>query len=109
MADTGQIGETLKLYTKHGWSLRRVLLSPEARNKLGDEITTLFAGADVRGSDIDAAWFARSSRPGDDTWELRSLGAEQFALCEVFSEDDDDDAREEAMLEMEARLRERAR
>lgn len=109
MADKNQIGEILNLYAKHGWKLRRVLLSTEAGKKLGESAAGLFAGADLRESDLDAAWFARSSKPGNDTWELRSLGPEPFALCEVFSDDDDEETREEAMFEMEERLRDRRR
>lgn len=81
------------------------MLSGGLKAALGADVTTLFPGADVRDSDIDAAWFARSSKPGNDTWEIRRLSADAFALCEVFSDEDEDAEREEAMFEMEERLR----
>lgn len=109
MVQKNQIGEILNLYAKHGWKLRRVLLSAESRKTLGEAASELFSGADLRDSDLDAAWFARSSKPGDETWELRSMGPEPFALCEVFSEEDEEETREEAMFEMEERLRDRRR
>lgn len=105
MIDKDQINEIVGLYAKHGWNLRRVLLSEALRKRIESATPELFGDAEVRDSDIDGAWFARSSRPGDETWELRRLSPDAFAVCEVFSEDDDDVTREEAMFEMEERLR----
>lgn len=105
MIDKNQIQDIIGLYAKHGWKLRRVLLSDALKKNLGAAAGTTFEGAEVRDSDIDAAWFARSSRPGDETWELRRLSSDAFAVCEVFSEEDDEVTREEAMFEMEERLR----
>lgn len=105
MIDRNGIAEIIGLYSKHGWKLSRVLLSEELKRGLGEDATGLFRGADVRNSDINAAWFTRSPRPGDETWELRRLSTDAFALCEVFSDEDDDDTREEAMFEMEERMR----
>lgn len=103
--DKKQISEITSLYAKHGWKLRRVLLSPKLFKSLAHGAGDVFADARVIESDIDAAWFSRSSRPGNETWEIRRLSAEPFALCEVFSDEDDEETREEAIYEMESKLR----
>lgn len=99
------VTEILSLYAKHGWTLRRVLLSEGSRASFGKEVRGIFGDVRLVDSDIDAAWFSRSSKPGNDTWEIRRLSNEPFALCEVFSDEDDEESREEAMYEMESRLR----
>lgn len=103
--DAKQISEIISLYKKHGWDLRRVLLSPALSQHLAGGPPGLFGDARIVESDIDAAWFSRSARPGNETWELRRLTNEPFALCEVFSDEDEEETREEAMYEMESKLR----
>ena len=102
-----QIKEILAQYEKHGWSLRRVLLSAEASKELP---VSLFEQAEIVSSEINAAWFSRRSNGGDgrEAWELRYLETTPFALIEVFEEDDDEEVREEARTEMETRLAEQA-
>ena len=92
------------MYAKHGWSLRRVLLSPKGKTELGADAERLFGEVRPTDSEIDAAWFSRTSKPGNDTWELRRLSQDGFALCEVFSDEDEDETREEAIYEMESRM-----
>jgi len=105
MIDEWQIGEILAQYKKHGWNLRRVLLSASAKGKLP---ASLFGQAEIISSELDAAWFSRASPEGREAWELRSLSTAPFALVEVFEEDDEEDVREEARREMETRLTEQA-
>jgi len=100
-----QAGEILAQYKKHGWNLRRVLLSASAREKLP---VSLFGRVEIISSELDAAWFSRASPEGREAWELRSLSAAPFALVEVFEEDDEEAVREEARREMETRLTEQA-
>lgn len=102
--DASQISEIIALYERHGWKLRRVLMSPGLRKAVGECHEGLLRGVEPVASDIDAAWFSRSSRPGDETWEIRRLSPEPFALCEVFSDEDEDETREEVMSEMQAKL-----
>jgi hypothetical protein len=104
MPDAKTTNEILSMYAKHGWSLRRVLLSPKGKTELAEDAERIFDGIRPVDSDIDAAWFSRTSKPGNETWELRRLSSDGFALCEVFSDEDEEEAREEAMYEMEARL-----
>lgn len=74
--------EIVKMYEKHGWVLRRVLLSDKTRFEafwLGDDVLKV-------ASDIDAAWFSRPPMPGRISWEIRSLGPTPFALVESINE-----------------------
>lgn len=105
MTNSGQIREILSLYNKHGWSLRRVLLSERLEKRLAAEADTLFGTAEQISSDIDAAWFARSSRHNHEAWELRHLSETPFALFEAFGEDTAEADREAKRREIEDRLR----
>src|SRR5689334_4434820 len=104
MIKAEQIAEILALYKKHGWILRRVLLSDALRNSLADSLETLFGATEIRASETDAAWFSRRSRPEQETWELRRLSETPLALMEIFETEDEDEIREETMAEVEARL-----
>lgn len=86
MIDRQAIEQILAQYAKHGWKLRRVLLSARLREAAPDAID-LFNGVDLKPSDLDAIWFSRTSRPGKTAWELRHLGETPFAL--VTSVEDD--------------------
>ncbi len=100
--NAGQISEILKQYAKHGWLLRRVLLSARTRETLAGALEALFGETPVENSfDIDAAWFSRAAANGSEAWELRRLSQTPFALVEIFDDDDDEETREEARLEME--------
>jgi len=96
-----QVQEILKQYNKHGWNLRRVLLSVQTRENLP---AALFGQAEIVSSRLDAAWFSRRSLEGRETWELRHLSTVPFALVEVFEDDDDEEVREETRSEMETQM-----
>lgn len=100
-----QIKEILAQYKKHGWNLRRVLLSAEISKILS---VSMFGQAEIISSQINAAWFSRPSTEGSEAWELRHFSTTPFALVEVFEEDDEEEAREEIRSEMETRLTEQA-
>ena len=96
--------EIIATYERHGWKLRRVLARPETASV--SEAEALLGDAELRESDFDALWFARSSHAGREAWELR-LGSEQrYALFELFEADESEEDREEARREMENRMRE---
>ncbi|HXG84491.1 MAG TPA: hypothetical protein VNI84_10730 [Pyrinomonadaceae bacterium] len=104
MIDAGRTREVIRQYEKHGWILRRVLLSAATRERLGaDEI--VFGDAPVTPAEIDAAWFARPSKDGGEAWELRRLSGSPFAIIEVFDQDDEDEVRDEALGEIEKRMK----
>jgi len=101
-----QIKEILAQYKKHGWNLRRVLLSADASENLS--AVFLREQANIVSSEINAAWFSRRSGDGRETWELRRLSGTPFALVEVFEEAEAEAAREKRRREVETRLKEQA-
>ena len=108
MIGAEQVKEILAQYEKHGWYLRRVLLSAEAFENLSAS-SALFGQAEVVRSDtLNAAWFARASTEGRETWELRLLSAAPFALVQVFEANETETTREEIRRAMETRLTEQA-
>lgn len=106
MNDPEAIAEILNLYKKHGWILRRVLLSRSAGSAAPDIPGDQFSGAEIRDSDIDALWFSRRSGPGKEAWELRALTATPFALLQVIPEQIGEADRETILTYTEDRLRE---
>jgi hypothetical protein len=98
--------EIINNYQRHGWELRRVLLRPEARADLTEQILELFKDARLIEADFEALWFTRPSREGREAWELRLVAAQPYALFEAFETDEDEELREEARVEMENRMRE---
>ncbi|MEO7539989.1 MAG: hypothetical protein ABIV21_08165 [Pyrinomonadaceae bacterium] len=88
MIDPDSIAEIIATYTKHGWILRRVLLSGEARAVLGASIDRLFRNIPVTDSAIDAAWFSRQPTGSSVAWEIRYFGSMPFALLENIDESD---------------------
>jgi hypothetical protein len=105
MITARQIAEILSLYKKHGWILRRVLLSDALRESLAGAAEEVFGAAEMRAAEIDAAWFSRKSKAGQEAWELRRLSESPFALFETFDEEDEEEVREETLSETEARLK----
>lgn len=105
MITAEQIREILSLYKKHGWNLRRVLLSDEMRVGLNEELQNLFGGAEIVSSPfLNAIWFSRVSRYSLETWELRHLSETPFALLEVFAAETNEKEREEIRKKTEARV-----
>lgn len=104
MIKPGTIAEILSLYKKHGWNLRRVLLSDGLRVTLNDSLQDLFGGAKIVSSKLNALWFSRESKNGNEAWELRRLSDAPYALVEVFEKEIDDEEREEILRETEQRM-----
>ncbi len=104
MSRVENILEALSLYKKHGWTLRRVLLSEESRRDLGSSAQELFGPARIVGFGKDAAWFSRASGKDREAWELRLFGDAPFALVEVFEADQDEESRNEIRSELEQRI-----
>lgn len=105
MISAGQIREILSLYKKHGWHLRRVLLTEDLRNSLTDSLGNLFGTAEIIESDIDAVWFSRPSSGERKAWEIRHLSETPYALVEVFDAEDDEEIRAETRRELEEQLK----
>ncbi len=98
------IAEILALYKKHGWNLRRVLLSDGLRVNITDALADLFGGAEIVSSDLNAVWFSRPSQNGAEAWELRRLSGAPFALVEVFESNIEAEDREEMLRQIEMRM-----
>ena len=107
MISIKEIQEILSLYKKHGWQLRRVLLSNKLKKSLADSTETLFGTAEIVVADLDAAWFSRASGAEREAWEIRHLSQTPYALVEVFDAEDDEEVREEARHEIQERLKEK--
>lgn len=101
----------MNTYQQHGWELRRVLLRPETRTELTDQIAAdsfSLDGIHVEEAVVDGMWFSRPSHEQREAWELRLLAENPFALFETFEIDETEEQREEVRREMEARLRDYA-
>jgi hypothetical protein len=96
--------EIVGTYQKHGWQLRRALLTPTTRAELASP-SELFKSAQVVESTVDALWFSRPSHEEREAWELRLLSENPYALFETFERDETEEQREEMRSDMEARLR----
>jgi len=90
MIDAATVCEIIATYEKHGWILRRVLLSDGSRNKLEGSCSDLFGQSPVAKSSIDAAWFSRPPKQGEVAWEIRHLGETPYALVEHVDENGPD-------------------
>jgi hypothetical protein len=97
------ISEILSVYRKHGWTLRRVLLSEDLAGGLRDT-EDLFGTVETCTSPLDALWFSRASKGTLEAWELRYLSNTPYALVEVIERDTENDAREEIFAETEKRM-----
>jgi len=104
MIDLDSISDTIAIYEKYGWILRRLLFSPEIKVKMGNGQGSRFGDVAVMDSGIDAAWFSRPPQRGGIAWELRYLGDPPFALLENIDEADPEF--ENLLRSVEARLRE---
>ena len=102
MIDLETITEIIATYKKHGWIVRRVLLSAKTKAKIVDALVL----DDVRivESEIDAAWFSRPPGQGRVAWEIRYLGDPPFALVESIDENEPDLAHR--LRDVERRLHE---
>jgi hypothetical protein len=101
--------EIIATYRRHGWQLKRVLMSEETQQTFAASADAdVFESIVPQISAIDALWFARASHAGREAWELRFVGETPYALFETFEADETEEAREDVRTEMEARLRDYA-
>ena len=100
MIDVGALCELVKTYEKHGWVLRRILLSAASQKVLTSESGTSLKDMKVVTSDLDAAWFSRPKQPGAISWEVRYLGDIPYALVEKLDESDPEFEQKLANIEL---------
>ncbi|HEV8587281.1 MAG TPA: hypothetical protein VGQ72_00285 [Pyrinomonadaceae bacterium] len=101
------IREIVATYERHGWTLRQVLLRPEAKATI-ESASDLFRDAELRDAEFDALWFSRPSHAKREGWELRLISPQAYALFEAFEADEAEEDREQARCEMENRMRQQA-
>ncbi len=82
MSTSDTTSDVVATYRKHGWVLRRLLLTKSSIQKLA----AVEADIIVHESDIDIAWFSRPPESGGVAWEIRYLGDPPYALVENLDE-----------------------
>jgi hypothetical protein len=97
--------EIVATYQKHGWKLRRVLLTSDTSAALAERGPSL-PGTEIDLSTFDALWFSRPSQGNREAWELRLVADTPYALFETFEGDEPADLCADMRREMEARMRE---
>jgi hypothetical protein len=73
------------VYVRHGWLLRRLVL----RDMLAGP-GPIDGDIPIKEGALDAAWFSRPPQPGPIAWEIRYLGASQYALVNHLDENSAD-------------------
>jgi hypothetical protein len=97
------IEQILAQYAKHGWKLRRVLLSGRLKEKVPG-IADWFEGVEIQAADLDGLWFSRSSRPDITAWELRHLAETPYALVTAVQEGTNRETAESILKETQSRM-----
>ena len=103
MKKTDLITEIIMTYKKHGWELKRVLLTLESTDELSGVIELLSSDVKPESSTFDALWFSRPSHKGAEAWELRLLAETPYALFERI-EPEELDKREAILSDTEERM-----
>lgn len=106
MSDINQAPDIVATYGKHGWILRRVLLTKESEPAWPATALTSLQNVVMERAAFDALWFARPSHGGREAWELRLIAETPYALFQAFESDETEELREDARREMEARMQE---
>jgi hypothetical protein len=101
--------EIIATYQRHGWELKRGLVTPATQKDLSEQDSGVFIEASLSEAEFDALWFARPSQAGREVWELRLLAEHPYALFAAFESDETEEEREEARLEMEHQMRDQVR
>jgi hypothetical protein len=103
MSQAALLREITATYQKYGWTLRRVLLTDDARRELSEALDALGANVAVETSSVNALWFSRTANERE-AWELRSLSASPYALFESFDKTVAESTREKARQALLKRL-----
>lgn len=98
--------EIIATYQKHGWQLRRALITKTTAAEVKATGATVLAETPMLDSVIDALWFSRPSHHQREAWELRLIAEMPYALFETVAADLAAEARDQVLKEMESRLQE---
>ena len=101
MPDSTVVEETIKQYEKHGWKLRRALVSESG----GAAVRAVAGDIEIMPADLDALWFSRKSKPESEAWELRRLTGSPFALVAVVSASADEEEVEATLSQVVDEMR----
>lgn len=105
MINAQEIKEILKTYNKYGWTLRKILLSNEYKNRLDNAtIKDLFGDVGISESKTDGALFSRDSNNNKVAWELRYLNSNPFAVFELIDPESSDAEKETIFKQMQNKL-----
>jgi hypothetical protein len=104
MISAESISEILSVYKKHGWVLRRVLLSDALLKTLAPHLEGLFGEIKPSLSALEGLWFSRPSKGTLEAWELRHLSTSPYALVEVIDAEADEKTREDVFKDLELRM-----
>lgn len=96
--------EAIATYRKHGWQLRRVLMTSRPRAEADGHEQNFFADIQTVDAPFDGLWFSRASHKNREAWELRLVAETPYALFETFEANETEEEREEVRREMEARI-----
>ena len=99
MIDAAEVDAIVEQYSKHGWTVRCVLVTTGSAEELGSR----FVNFEIRPSEIDAIWFSRING-SSETWELRRLTGSPFALLQSIDSGISPAARDELLHDIESRM-----
>lgn len=102
--DPETVQAVIDQYAKHGWRLRRALVSRATADRLAPAMDFGDPEIGLEESENEALWFSRRSLPDCEAWELRRLKDSPFALVAVLEDSLDDAEREQLLLDTERRM-----
>lgn len=91
-------------YAKHGWRLRRALVSRASADVMVASSLLADPEIELKENENEALWFSRRSHPDREAWELRRLSGSPFALVAVLEDSFDDDEREAVLASVERKM-----
>jgi len=101
MIDAATVDAIVEQYSRHGWTVRRVLVT----GGTSEELSGMFVNFEIRPSEIDAIWFSRING-SSETWELRRLTGSPFALVQSIDDGLITKERDELLHDVESRMAE---
>lgn len=104
MKAPGDIKAIIEQYASHGWTLRRIMLSPRSIDSFGAELMALAANAGIIAAENEGLWFSRRTLADREAWELRRLSGSPFALVAVLEDVLSDKEREDILSGLEQRM-----
>ncbi|MER3631263.1 MAG: hypothetical protein C4325_03060 [Blastocatellia bacterium] len=86
MPEATSVSQIISQYRRFGWRMQAALVDNRDLENLLSEIGPLDENVEVRIFEIPCLWFSRRTQPDSDTWEIRRLRGNPYALVEVISD-----------------------